>query len=152
MPFYSEGFTPDPQSLPSGSGTSQMAPAPSLRFAAFQYLYSSTYGFLGVRAPPPPGTALQQWESSQWFSNARYDYTQSGAFLDISSGSPVDDIIESGTVRLLDWNNSMTDIQLSMRFVDKVQAVSAVRKYSVSVGHTYRVLKNSLKNTHALYR
>ncbi|KAI5666012.1 hypothetical protein M9H77_15865 [Catharanthus roseus] len=53
---------------------------------------------------------VQQWESSQWFSNARYEYTQSGAFLDIGSGSPVDDIIESGTIRLLNWNDSMTDI------------------------------------------
>ncbi|KAI5654620.1 hypothetical protein M9H77_31807 [Catharanthus roseus] len=52
----------------------------------------------------------------------------------MSSGSPIDDIMESGTDRLLDWNDSMTDIQLGMRFVDKVQAVSAVRKYSVSVG------------------
>ncbi|KAI5683736.1 hypothetical protein M9H77_04964 [Catharanthus roseus] len=150
MPCYSEGFTPDPQSLPSGSGTSQMPPAPSLGFAAFQYPHSSAYGFSGVRAPPPPGTAVQQWD--QWFNNAWYDYTQSEAFLDIGSVSPVDDIIESGTVRLLDWNDSITDIQLGMRFVDKVQAVSAARKYSVSVGREYRVLKNLLKNTHALYR
>ncbi|KAI5671500.1 hypothetical protein M9H77_11864 [Catharanthus roseus] len=63
--------------------------------------------------------------SSQWFSNARYDYTQSGAFLDIGSGYPIDDLVESGTIRLLDCNDSMTDIQLDMRFVDKVQAVSA---------------------------
>ncbi|KAI5676070.1 hypothetical protein M9H77_07020 [Catharanthus roseus] len=45
---------------------------------------------------------VQQWESSQWFSNARYDYTHSGAFLDMGSGSLIDDIIESGTFRLLD--------------------------------------------------
>ncbi|KAI5665167.1 hypothetical protein M9H77_24490 [Catharanthus roseus] len=59
---------------------------------------------------PITENTVQQWESSQWFSNSRYDYTQSGAFLDISSGSSVDDIIESGTVRLLNWNDSMTDI------------------------------------------
>ncbi|KAI5678402.1 hypothetical protein M9H77_09352 [Catharanthus roseus] len=59
---------------------------------------------------PVTENTVQQWESSQWFSNDRYDYTQSGAFLDIDSGSPVDDTIESGTVRLLDWNDSMTDI------------------------------------------
>ncbi|KAI5682074.1 hypothetical protein M9H77_03302 [Catharanthus roseus] len=59
----------------------------------------------------------------------------------MGSSSPIDDFVESGTVRLLDWNNSMTDIQLGMRFVDKVQAVSAVRKYSISVGCEYRVLK-----------
>ncbi|KAI5678837.1 hypothetical protein M9H77_09787 [Catharanthus roseus] len=41
-------------------------------------------------------------------------------------GSPLDDLVESGTIRLLDWNDSMTDIQLGMRFVDKVQAISAV--------------------------
>ncbi|KAI5650046.1 hypothetical protein M9H77_36051 [Catharanthus roseus] len=69
---------------------------------------------------------VQQWENSQWFSNARYDYTHSRAFLDICSSSSIDDLVESGTVRLLDWNDSMTDIQLGMRFVDKVQAVSAV--------------------------
>ncbi|KAI5670881.1 hypothetical protein M9H77_11245 [Catharanthus roseus] len=51
---------------------------------------------------PVTENTVQQWESSQWFSNARYNYTQSGAFLDIGSGSPVDDIIESDTVRLLD--------------------------------------------------
>ncbi|KAI5648266.1 hypothetical protein M9H77_34271 [Catharanthus roseus] len=38
---------------------------------------------------------VQQWKSSQWFSNARYDYTHSGAFLDIGSGSPIDDLVES---------------------------------------------------------
>ncbi|KAI5658776.1 hypothetical protein M9H77_27569 [Catharanthus roseus] len=50
---------------------------------------------------------VTQWENSQWFSSARYDYTQSGAFLDMGSGSPIDDLIESGTLRLLDWNNSI---------------------------------------------
>ncbi|KAI5674350.1 hypothetical protein M9H77_14714 [Catharanthus roseus] len=86
---------------------------------------------------PVTENIVQQWESSQWFSNARHDYTQSGAFLYMGLGPPIDDIIEFGTVRLLDWNDSMTDIQLDMRFVDKVQAVSAVRKYSVSVGREY---------------
>ncbi|KAI5677175.1 hypothetical protein M9H77_08125 [Catharanthus roseus] len=76
---------------------------------------------------------VPQWKSSQWFSSARYDYTYSGAFLDMGSGSPIDDIVESSTVRLLDWNDSMTDIQLGMRFVDKVQVINAVRKWSISV-------------------
>ncbi|KAI5657970.1 hypothetical protein M9H77_26763 [Catharanthus roseus] len=93
---------------------------------------------------PVTENIIQQWESSQWFSNARYDYTHSGAFLDMGSGSPINDLVESGTVRLLDWNDSMTDIQLGMRFVDKVQAVSAVRKYSISVGREYRVLKSKI--------
>ncbi|KAI5661743.1 hypothetical protein M9H77_21066 [Catharanthus roseus] len=53
---------------------------------------------------------VPQWESSQWFSSVRYDYTHSGAFLDMGSGSPIDDLVESGTIRLLDWNDSMTDI------------------------------------------
>ncbi|KAI5657308.1 hypothetical protein M9H77_26101 [Catharanthus roseus] len=63
---------------------------------------------------------VTQWESSQWYSSTRYHYTQSGAFLDMGSGSPIDDLVKSCTLRLLDWNDSMTDIQLGMRFVDKV--------------------------------
>ncbi|KAI5672408.1 hypothetical protein M9H77_12772 [Catharanthus roseus] len=93
---------------------------------------------------PVTKNTMQQWESRQWFSNARYDYIQSGAFLDIGSGSPIDDLVESGTIRLLDWNDSMTDIQLGMRFVDKVQAVSTVCKYSISVGREYRILKSKI--------
>ncbi|KAI5678712.1 hypothetical protein M9H77_09662 [Catharanthus roseus] len=84
---------------------------------------------------------VPQWESSQWFSSIRYDYTHSRAFLDVGSGSHIDDLIESGTIRLLDWNDSMTDIQLDIRFIDKVWAISAVRKWSISVGREYRVLK-----------
>ncbi|KAI5649059.1 hypothetical protein M9H77_35064 [Catharanthus roseus] len=41
---------------------------------------------------------VPQWESNQWFSSARYDYTHSRAFLDMGSGSPIDDIVESGTI------------------------------------------------------
>ncbi|KAI5656641.1 hypothetical protein M9H77_25434 [Catharanthus roseus] len=89
---------------------------------------------------PVTENIVPQWESSQWFSSTRYDYTHSGAFLDMGSGSPIDDIVESGTVRLLDWNDSMIDFQLGMRFVDKVQAIRAVRKWSISVGREYRVL------------
>ncbi|KAI5675424.1 hypothetical protein M9H77_06374 [Catharanthus roseus] len=59
---------------------------------------------------PVTENIVPQWESSQWFNSARYDYTHSGTFLDIGSGSPIDDLVESGTVRLLDWNDSMTDI------------------------------------------
>ncbi|KAI5663542.1 hypothetical protein M9H77_22865 [Catharanthus roseus] len=36
------------------------------------------------------------------------------------------------------------DDELGMRFVDKVQAVSVVRKYSVSVGREYRILKSKI--------
>ncbi|KAI5659250.1 hypothetical protein M9H77_28043 [Catharanthus roseus] len=66
---------------------------------------------------------------SQWFSSARYDYTKFGAFLDMGSGKPIDDLIEFGILRLLDWNDSMTDIQLGMRFVDKVQTLT--KRYMV---------------------
>ncbi|KAI5662684.1 hypothetical protein M9H77_22007 [Catharanthus roseus] len=62
----------------------------------------------------------------------------------MGSGSPIDDLVESGTTRLLDWNDSMTDIQLGMRFVDKVQAISAVCKWSISVGCEYRVVKSKM--------
>ncbi|KAI5657087.1 hypothetical protein M9H77_25880 [Catharanthus roseus] len=51
---------------------------------------------------PVTENIVPQWESSQWFSTARYDYIHSGAFLDMGSGSPIDDLVESGTIRLLD--------------------------------------------------
>ncbi|KAI5668722.1 hypothetical protein M9H77_18575 [Catharanthus roseus] len=54
--------------------------------------------------------------SSQWFSIASYDYTEFGAFLDMGSEEQIDDLIESGTIKLLDWNDATTDIQLGMRF------------------------------------
>ncbi|KAI5659567.1 hypothetical protein M9H77_28360 [Catharanthus roseus] len=66
------------------------------------------------------------------------------ATLDMGSGSPIDNLVESGTIRLLNWSNSMTDIQLGMRFIDKVQAISADRKWSISVGRKYRVVKVKL--------
>ncbi|KAI5672184.1 hypothetical protein M9H77_12548 [Catharanthus roseus] len=69
--------------------------------------------------------------------SARYDYTHSRAFLDMSSSSPIDDLVESGTVQLLDWNDSMTDIRLGMRFIDKVQAISAMCRENESRTDTY---------------
>ncbi|KAI5662069.1 hypothetical protein M9H77_21392 [Catharanthus roseus] len=57
MPSYNLGLTPDSQSLPSGSGTSQMPLASDLGCAAFQSLHSLAYGFSRFRAPPLPGTA-----------------------------------------------------------------------------------------------
>ncbi|KAI5659484.1 hypothetical protein M9H77_28277 [Catharanthus roseus] len=45
----------------------------------------------------------------------------------------------------------MTDIQLGMRFVDKVQTVSGVHKYSISVGREYRVLKSKIDTWSARY-
>ncbi|KAI5653823.1 hypothetical protein M9H77_31010 [Catharanthus roseus] len=81
---------------------------------------------------------VPQLESSQWFNSARYDYTHSRAFLDMGSGSPTDVLVESGTIRLLDWNDSMTNIHLGMRFVDKVQAISAVLcRKNESIADTY---------------
>ncbi|KAI5662622.1 hypothetical protein M9H77_21945 [Catharanthus roseus] len=91
---------------------------------------------------PVTENVVPQWESSQWFSSTRYNYTHSRAFLDMGLGSPIDDLVESGTIRLLDCNDSMTDIQLGMRFVDKVQIISAIRKWSISVGREYRVVKS----------
>ncbi|KAI5664808.1 hypothetical protein M9H77_24131 [Catharanthus roseus] len=57
MQSYSLGLILDPQSLPSGFGTSQMPPAPSSGFTAFQSPHPSAYGFGRFRAPSPPGTA-----------------------------------------------------------------------------------------------
>ncbi|KAI5657554.1 hypothetical protein M9H77_26347 [Catharanthus roseus] len=80
--------------------------------------------------------------SSQWFSNAPYDYTSSGAFLDMGSGERIDYLIKSGTIRLLDWNDAMIDLQLGLRFVDKIQAISAVQKWSIRIGREFRVIKS----------
>ncbi|KAI5675422.1 hypothetical protein M9H77_06372 [Catharanthus roseus] len=73
---------------------------------------------------PITENTVTQWESSQWYIWARYDYTHFRAFLDMGSGSPIDDLVEFGILQLLNWNESMTDIQLGIRFVDKVQVIS----------------------------
>ncbi|KAI5653926.1 hypothetical protein M9H77_31113 [Catharanthus roseus] len=57
MPSYSLGLAPDPESLPSGFGTSQMPSSPSSGFTQFQSLHPSACGFGRLRAPPPPCTA-----------------------------------------------------------------------------------------------
>ncbi|KAI5682337.1 hypothetical protein M9H77_03565 [Catharanthus roseus] len=85
---------------------------------------------------------LQTSVNLAMLSSARYDYTKSGTFLEIAAGSLIDDLIESGTLRLLDWIDSMTDIQLGIRFVDKVQAITRARKWSIRTGREYRVVKN----------
>ncbi|KAI5677842.1 hypothetical protein M9H77_08792 [Catharanthus roseus] len=90
---------------------------------------------------PLSSTTLNQWQSSQWFNNALYNYTSSGAFLDLGSGEQIDDLIELGTIILLEWNDTMTDRQLGMRFVDKIQAISVVQKWSLRIGQEFRVVK-----------
>ncbi|KAI5673098.1 hypothetical protein M9H77_13462 [Catharanthus roseus] len=57
MSSFSLGLTPASQSLPSGSGTSQTPPPPSLGFSSFQPPHSTSYGFSRFRVPPLPGTA-----------------------------------------------------------------------------------------------
>ncbi|KAI5671924.1 hypothetical protein M9H77_12288 [Catharanthus roseus] len=121
---------PASQSLPGGSGTLQMPLPPDLGFASFQAPHSASFGFFEFRASPPPGTsgsstmhqpilqasssdekerADDMDESSQWFSSARYDYTYFGAFLDMGSGSPIDDLVES----VCRENGSRTDTYVS---------------------------------------
>ncbi|KAI5661271.1 hypothetical protein M9H77_20594 [Catharanthus roseus] len=68
MPSFSLDLTSASQSLPSGSGTSQMPPAGGLGFASFQSPHSTAYRFSGFRAPPPLGTASSStphWPISQ---------------------------------------------------------------------------------------
>ncbi|KAI5672752.1 hypothetical protein M9H77_13116 [Catharanthus roseus] len=91
---------------------------------------------------PLSSTAVNQWQNSQWFNKLPYDYMLSGAFLDMGSGKQIDDLIEPGTIKLLDWNDVMTDLQLGMRFVDKIQAISAVQKLSIRIGREFRVVKS----------
>ncbi|KAI5658545.1 hypothetical protein M9H77_27338 [Catharanthus roseus] len=54
---FSLGLTTPSQSLPSGSETLQMPPPFGLGFTPFQSPYSTSFGFSGFRAPPPPGIA-----------------------------------------------------------------------------------------------
>ncbi|KAI5683856.1 hypothetical protein M9H77_05084 [Catharanthus roseus] len=82
---------------------------------------------------PLSSTTVNQWQSSQWFSNAPYDYTSFGTFLDMDLGKQIDDLIESGTIRLLDWNDAIIDLQLGMRLVDKIQAISVFQKWSFGI-------------------
>ncbi|KAI5652919.1 hypothetical protein M9H77_30106 [Catharanthus roseus] len=51
---------------------------------------------------PLSSTIVNQWQSSQWLSDALNDYTLSGDFLDMGSRDQIDDLIELGTVQLLD--------------------------------------------------
>ncbi|KAI5657736.1 hypothetical protein M9H77_26529 [Catharanthus roseus] len=60
----------------------------------------------------------------------------------MGSGELIDDLIESGTLIFLDWNDSMTDIRLGIRFVEKVQAISTVQKWSIQMDREYRVIKS----------
>ncbi|KAI5664910.1 hypothetical protein M9H77_24233 [Catharanthus roseus] len=57
MPSFSLGLTLEPQSLPNGSGTSQLPPAPDLGTASFQSPRSTSYGFSGFWAHLSPGTS-----------------------------------------------------------------------------------------------
>ncbi|KAI5662294.1 hypothetical protein M9H77_21617 [Catharanthus roseus] len=57
-------------------------------------------GELQTLVNPVTENIVPQWESSQWFSSARYDYTHSGAFLDMGSGSPIDDLVEFENTKL----------------------------------------------------
>ncbi|KAI5668524.1 hypothetical protein M9H77_18377 [Catharanthus roseus] len=65
-------------------------------------------------------------EDDENYENADADYDVSSASdedNDMGSGEQIDDLIESGTIRLLNWNDVMTDLQLEMRFVDKIQVI-----------------------------
>ncbi|KAI5671550.1 hypothetical protein M9H77_11914 [Catharanthus roseus] len=44
------------------------------------------------------------------------DNKDTDEIMTLGSGEQIDDLIEPGTTRLLDWNDAMIDIQLSMRF------------------------------------
>ncbi|KAI5663279.1 hypothetical protein M9H77_22602 [Catharanthus roseus] len=43
---------------------------------------------------PLSSTTVNQWQISQWFSNAPYNYTSFGVFLDMGSREQIDDLIE----------------------------------------------------------
>ncbi|KAI5670554.1 hypothetical protein M9H77_10918 [Catharanthus roseus] len=56
----------------------------------------------GISTPVNPlsSTTVNQWQN-------------------MGSGEQIDDFIESSTIKLLDWNDTMNDLQLGMRFFNK---------------------------------
>ncbi|KAI5682339.1 hypothetical protein M9H77_03567 [Catharanthus roseus] len=72
---------------------------------------------------PLSPTTVNQWQSN------------------IGLGEQIDDLINSSTIRLLNWNDAMTDLQLGMRFLDKIKAISIVQKWSIRIGREFRVVK-----------
>ncbi|KAI5681624.1 hypothetical protein M9H77_02852 [Catharanthus roseus] len=91
---------------------------------------------------PVQSQAFSDVQHTHVSPNALYDYTSSKAFLDKGSGEQINDLIESGTIRFLDWNDAMIDLQLEMSFVDKTQAISAVQKWYIRIGREFRVVKS----------
>ncbi|KAI5653554.1 hypothetical protein M9H77_30741 [Catharanthus roseus] len=63
----------------------------------------------------------------------------------MGSREQIDDLIESGTIRLLNWNGARIDIQLGMRFVEIIQAISAIQKWSIRIGREFKVVKRLSK-------
>ncbi|KAI5682698.1 hypothetical protein M9H77_03926 [Catharanthus roseus] len=134
IPTFSLGLTPPAQSHPSGLGTSYAPPPPDYTVSSESNDDDDTdTEEEDIQTPINLiiENTVTQWQSSQRFSSERYDYTESGAFLDMGLDEQIDDLIKSGTLRLLDWNDSRTDIQLGMRLTDKDQAISAVQNRSI---------------------
>ncbi|KAI5681827.1 hypothetical protein M9H77_03055 [Catharanthus roseus] len=168
-PTFSLDLTSFVPSHPSGAGTSYVPPDP-FKSPDADYVHPppSTGGTsyappppsavgLSFDAPPPPGTAgssvphmtishASSSDSDEHGDDPK-DYVTPAQQLGFghrvrSSGELLDDLIESDTIRLLDWNNAMTDLQLRMRFVDKIQAISTVQKWSNWIRRGFRVGKS----------
>ncbi|KAI5662079.1 hypothetical protein M9H77_21402 [Catharanthus roseus] len=84
----------------------EFEPVQSQSFSDVQYTHVSVHEeHSNVRQHV---TAITQIVSDE--PNATYDYTTSGAFLDMGSGEQIDDLIESRTTKLLDWNDAVIDL------------------------------------------
>ncbi|KAI5672856.1 hypothetical protein M9H77_13220 [Catharanthus roseus] len=125
------GLTPPAQSHPSRSGTSYIPP-PITRGTSYvppplDPLVGCSFG-----APPPSstaGSAIPLMPISYAFSS--------------DSDKHDDERTDNVTPpwKLGFGHRIVTDIQLGMRFVDKIQAISAVQKWSIRMRREFRVVK-----------
>ncbi|KAI5670973.1 hypothetical protein M9H77_11337 [Catharanthus roseus] len=144
-----------------GHGDLGSYPPLSKRGTSYAPLPPSEVG-LSFDAPPPPGTAgsfvshmpisrASSFDSDEYSDDPSDDVTPAQQLRfghrvrNMGSGEQIDDLSESGTIRLLNWNDVIADLQLEMRFVDKIQAISTIQKWSIPIGREFRVAKSSSK-------
>ncbi|KAI5669638.1 hypothetical protein M9H77_19491 [Catharanthus roseus] len=124
VPTFNLGLTPPVQSHPSGSGTLTVPP-PSTGGTSYAPPPPGAVG--SFHAPSPPGTA------SSSISHMPISYASSFD-LDEHDDERTDDVTPA---HQLGFGH-----HVGMRFVDKIQAISAAQKWSIRMGREYRVAKN----------
>ncbi|KAI5677024.1 hypothetical protein M9H77_07974 [Catharanthus roseus] len=137
-PTFSLGLMPLAQSHPSGSGTSYVPP----RVQEIHHMHIYLRCAIGCSFEAPPllsttdssvphmpiscASSSNSDEHDDEPTNDVIPAQQLGFGHRIDSRKQIDDLIESDTIRLLDWNDAMSDVQLGMRFIDKIQTPSVI--------------------------